>query len=98
MGLVGVITWILPEPEAIIGKTHTFFIQYSGIIMMEEHHGYSDTKNLLYVVYNHKRRLAGSVGDHVYTGTGFGLPYAKQMVPHLPRNLQCGYLLVSRVV
>jgi len=37
--------------------------------------------------------------DHnVYIGTGFGVPYAKQMVSHSPRNLQCGHLLVPRVV
>ena len=65
---------------------------------MEEHHGYSDINNILYVVYNHKRSPAGPVDNLVYTGAGFGLPYAKQMVPYPPRNLQCGHLLIPRAV
>jgi hypothetical protein len=54
----------------------------------EEHHGYSDTNNILYVVYNHERSLVGSLDHDVYIGPGFGVLYAKQMVSHSPRNLQ----------
>ena len=64
----------------------------------EEHHGYSDTNNILYVVYNHKRGPVGLLDLNVYIGPGFGIPYAKQMVSHSPRNLQRGHVLVPRVV
>ena len=64
----------------------------------EEHHGYSDTNNILYVVYNHKRGPVGSLDLNVYIGPGFGIPYTKQMVSHSPRNLQRGHVLVPRVV
>jgi len=66
--------------------------------MKEEHHGYSDTNNILYVVYNHKRSSLGPLDHNVYIGPGFGVPYAKQMVSHSPRNLQRGHLLFPRVV
>ena len=62
------------------------------------HHGYSDTNNILYVVHNHKRGHVGLLGHISYVRPGFGVPYAKQMVSHSPRNLQRGHLLVPRVV
>jgi len=34
----------------------------------------------------------------VYICPGLGVPYAKQMVSHSPRNLQCDHLLISRIV
>ena len=50
------------------------------------------------MVYNHKRGPVGPLDHNVYIGPGFGVPYAKQMVSHSPRNLQRGLLLVHRVV
>ena len=50
------------------------------------------------MVYNHKRGTVGTLDHNVYIGPGFGVPYAKQMVSHSPRNLQRGHLLVPRVV
>jgi hypothetical protein len=68
------------------------------IKMMEEHHGYSGTDNILHVVYNYRRRLVGPVDRNVYSVSGFGVLNAKQMVLHSPKNLQPGHLLVPRVV
>ncbi len=34
----------------------------------------------------------------MYICPGLGVPYAKQMVSHSPRNLQCDHLLISRIV
>jgi hypothetical protein len=34
----------------------------------EEHHGYSDTNNILYVVYNHERGSVGPMDHNVYIG------------------------------
>ena len=53
----------------------------------EEHHGYSDTNIILYVVYNHKRSPVDPLDHNVYIGPGFGVSNAIQMVPHSPRNL-----------
>ena len=58
--------------------------------------GYSDTHNILHVMYNHKRRSVGSLDHNVYIGPGFSVSYAKQMVSHPPRNFQRGHLLVPR--
>ena len=63
----------------------------------EEHHGYSDTNNILYVVYNYERCPVGPLDHNVYIDPGFGVPYAKQMVSNSPRNLQRGHVLVPRV-
>ena len=64
----------------------------------EEHHGYSDTDSIFYVVYNHKRSLVGLLDNNVYIGPEFSVPYAKQMVSYSPRNLQRSHLLVPRIV
>jgi hypothetical protein len=53
----------------------------------EEHDGYSDTNNIFYVVYNHKRIPVTLLDRHVYSCPGFGVPYAKNMVSHSPGNL-----------
>ena len=50
------------------------------------------------MVYNHKRGPVGPLDHNVYIGPEFGVPYAKQMVSHSPRNLQRGHVLVPRVV
>jgi hypothetical protein len=36
----------------------------------EEHHGYSDTNNILYVVYNHKWSPVDPLDHNVYIGPG----------------------------
>ena len=64
----------------------------------EAHHGYSDTNNILYVVYHHKRSSVFPCDHTVYIGPGFGVPYTKQMVSYSPRKLQRGNILVPRVV
>ena len=75
---------------------HKFTV--GGRKIKEEHHGYSDTNNVLYVVYSHKRSPAGPLDHNVYIGPGFGVPYTKQMVSYSARNLQCGHVRVPRVV
>ena len=64
----------------------------------KEYHGYSDTHNVFHVVYNHKWRHLDSVGSVLRVRPGFSVSHAKQMVSHSPGNLQCGHLLVPRVV
>jgi len=64
----------------------------------KEHHVYSDGDRIFHVVHNHKRSPVGPLDDNVHIGPGFGVPHAGQMVSHSPRNLQCGHLLVPRVV
>lgn len=64
----------------------------------KEHHGYSDTHNVLHVVHNHKWRHLDSVGSVLHVRPGFSVSHPKQMVSHSPRNLQRGHLLVPRVV
>ncbi len=34
----------------------------------------------------------------MYICPGLGVPYAKQMVSHFPRNLQCDHLLIPGIV
>lgn len=64
----------------------------------KEHHGYSNTHNVLHVVHNHKWRHLDSVGSVLRVRPGFSVSNAKQMVSHSPGNLQRGDLLVPRVV
>ena len=64
----------------------------------KEHHGYSETHSVLYVVHNHKWRHLDSLGSVLRVRPGFSVSHAKQMVSHSPRNLQRGDLLVPRVV
>ena len=64
----------------------------------KEHHGYSDTHNVLHVVHNHKWRHLDSVDSVLRVRPGFSVSHAKQMVSHSPRNFQRGHLLVLRVV
>ncbi|MCG2778366.1 MAG: hypothetical protein L6406_22050 [Desulfobacterales bacterium] len=64
----------------------------------KEHHGYSETHNVLHVVHNHKWRHLDSVDSVLRVRPGFSVSHAKQMVSHSPRNLQRGHLLVPRVV
>ena len=64
----------------------------------KKEHGYSDSNNVLYVVYNHEWGSISLLDINLYIGPGFGVPYAKQMVSHSPRGLQRGHLLVPRVV
>jgi hypothetical protein len=63
-----------------------------------EHHGYSDTHNVLHVMHNHKWRHLYSVDSVYHVRPGFGVSYAEQMVSHSPGKLQRGHLLVPRVV
>ena len=64
----------------------------------EEYHGYSDTNNILYVVYHHKRSSVFSCDHTIYSDPGFDVPYAKQMVSYSSRKLQRGNIFVPRVV
>ena len=64
----------------------------------KEHHGYSDTQSVLYVVHNHKWRHLDSVVSVLRVHPGFSVSHPKQMVPYSPRNLQRGFLLVPRVI
>ena len=64
----------------------------------EAHYEYSDTHNVLHVVHNHKWRHPDSVDNVLCVRPGFCVSHTKQMVPHSPRNLQRGFLLVPRVV
>ena len=63
-----------------------------------EQYEYSDTNNILYVVYGNRRSPAGPLDHNLYIGPGFCVPYAKHVVSHSARNLQRGLLLVPRVV
>ena len=85
-----------------IGKCLAFYTDCIIIVgcrkIKEKYHGYSDTNNILYVVYNHKWSHVGSLEHNVYIGPGYGVPYTQQMVSLSPRNLQRGHLLVPRVV
>jgi hypothetical protein len=63
-----------------------------------EHHGYSDTNNILYVLYDHQRSPIGPLDHNVYLGPGFCVPHAKQMVSYSQRDLQRCLLLVHRLV
>jgi len=66
--------------------------------MKEEHHGYPETNNVFYVVYNHKRSPVGPRGHRVHIGPGFGARYAKYIVSCAPRNRERGHLPVPRVI
>lgn len=50
------------------------------------------------MVHHHKRRLVGSLDHNLSVGPESGVPYAKQMVPPPPGDLQRGLLLVPRIV
>ena len=55
------------------------------IKMMEEHHGYSDTDNILYAVYNHRRSPVCPVDHDVYTIPGSG-KYAVLSILHVRKS------------
>ena len=63
-----------------------------------EHHGHSGSDEILHVVHNHERSPVASLEHNVPIRSGFGVPHAKEMVSHSPRNLQRGHLLVPRIV
>jgi hypothetical protein len=50
------------------------------------------------VVHGHQRSPVFPCDHTVSIGPGFGVPYAKNMVPHSPGYIQRGNLLVPRVV
>ena len=64
----------------------------------EKYHGYSDTNNILYVVYDSKLCIAGSLVADLCLCRRLGLPNTQQMVLHFPRNLQRGDILVPRTI
>ena len=63
-----------------------------------EYHGYWDTNNILYVVYDSECGIAVSIVADVYLCRRLGIPYAKQMVLHLQRNLQRGDIRIPRAI
>ncbi len=92
---------LLKKMQSIIGNL-TYEIKHcrrnETLKTKEEHHEYSDTHNILYVVHNHKWRHLHSVDSVLRVRPGFRVSHTKQMVPHSARNFQRGYLLVPRVV
>jgi hypothetical protein len=64
----------------------------------EKYHEYSDTNNIPYVVYDSERSIAASLVADVYLCRRLGLPNTQQIVLHLQRNLQRGFLLVPRTI
>ncbi len=52
---------------------------------MGEHHEYSDTNDILYVVHHHKRNHLSPMDHNLYSGPGFGVPHTKKMVSN-PRE------------
>jgi hypothetical protein len=66
-------------------------LQYNrdiGFVKMKGYqYGYSDTNNILYVVYGNRRSPAGHLDHNLYVGTRFCVSYTKHVVSHSARNL-----------
>ncbi len=78
---------------------------YTGCIIIvgcrkikEKYHGHSDTNNILYVVHDSERSIAGSLVTDLCLCRRLGLPNTKQMVLRFPRNLQRGDIFVHRTI
>jgi hypothetical protein len=60
----------------------------------EIRYGYHSRPNVFYVVYDFERRIADFFVHYMRFSRRFYLPDAQQMVCHLKRNVQRGFILV----